>query len=101
VEACSGKKRLPWDFHLDEKENFRLAAKAFAESFGWKGRLVGGHLPGKEGGMAWVFDEPTKFDGALITAFSCIDRDGYEIDTQMQRRLRTGLAITVEKGVIA
>lgn len=54
--AEAGRISLEWDHRLNPDENHKAAAVAFARKFGWKGTLVGGHLPKSNSShMAWVF----------------------------------------------
>lgn len=52
--ADAGSVTLSWDDALDSRSNHEAAAKALADKFGWRGRLIGGGLPT---GYAFVFEE--------------------------------------------
>lgn len=55
VSAQAGRMIVAWDHALNTDQNRDRAAQAFADKWGWKGRLVGGGLPGS--GNCYVFAE--------------------------------------------
>lgn len=56
ASAEAGSVTLSWDHALNPDQNHAAAAKALRDKFGWKGRLVGGHLPNANSShMAFVF----------------------------------------------
>lgn len=56
VSTKGEKITLPWDYALNNDENYCLAAKKLAEKLEWKGNLVGGFVEGnKSVHMVFVF----------------------------------------------
>ena len=56
AQAEAGKVYLSWEHGLNQDNNHLAAAVALAKKFGWKGQIVGGHLPRTNSShMAWVF----------------------------------------------
>lgn len=54
--AEAGRVTLSWDHGLNVDQNHLAAAVALCRKFGWKGEIVGGHLPkGNPAHMAFVF----------------------------------------------
>lgn len=51
VKAQAGSITVPWDHALDVAENHEIAARAFAEKWGWLkyGKMHGGALPDDTG----------------------------------------------------
>ena len=43
---------IPWNYELEEAENYRAAAEAFRDKMNWKGDLVGGSV---KDGYVFVF----------------------------------------------
>lgn len=56
VSAQAGRMIVPWDHSLDVDENHARAAQAFADKWGWEGKLIGGALPNGRGNC-FVFAE--------------------------------------------
>lgn len=55
--ASAGSITIPYDSALDIEVNHFNAARALANKFQWKGKLIGGGLPEKFGGNVYVFAE--------------------------------------------
>lgn len=55
--AEAGRVVLSWDHALNTDNNHAAAAHALRDKLGWKGAMIGGHLPqSNPGHMCFVFD---------------------------------------------
>ena len=56
--AEAGRVIFSWNHALNTDDNHAAAARALRDKFGWKGRMVGGHLPQSNSAhMCFVFDD--------------------------------------------
>lgn len=58
ARAGAGRKLYPWDHSKNPEDNHRLAARMFAQAFGWQGELASGVL--HDGSYVHVFTERSK-----------------------------------------